>query len=152
MKYVIVEDVISSFHHPILPTVQGEPDYQTIHVIRKLLKANARAIYTHLGVGSLGHLGLIVSYVSYAMVAPATEAGPTIWVNPTAPGRAPENTDGTAAQIGAARHSWEEAVITYHTHTSVQQALKTQIITVFEPMYLDIRNDDMVGFANIAAR
>jgi hypothetical protein len=34
----------------------------------------------------------------------------------------------------------------------VQQALKKQIITVFEPMHLDALNDDMVGFANISAR
>jgi hypothetical protein len=33
----------------------------------------------------------------------------------------------------------------------VQQALKKQIINVFEPMYLDVLNDDMVGFANISA-
>jgi hypothetical protein len=31
----------------------------------------------------------------------------------------------------------------------VQQAVKKQIITVFEPMYLDILNDDMVGFAKL---
>jgi hypothetical protein len=30
--------------------------------------------------------------------------------------------------------------------------LKKQIITVFEPMYLDVLNDYMVGFANIYAR
>jgi hypothetical protein len=65
------------------------------------------------------------------MVANATEAGPTLWVNPTAPGRAPENTDDTAAQIGEARHIWEEAVLTYRTYTYVQQALRKQIITVF---------------------
>jgi hypothetical protein len=34
----------------------------------------------------------------------------------------------------------------------VQQELKKQIITVFEPMYLDVFNDYMVGFANISAR
>jgi hypothetical protein len=53
---------------------------------------------------------------------------------------------------GAAIHSWEEAVLTYRTYTSVQQALKKQIITVFYPMYLDILSDDMVCFANITAR
>jgi hypothetical protein len=52
---------------------------------------------------------------------------------------------------GAAIHSWEEAVLTYRTYTSVQQALKKQIITVFYPMYLDILSDDMVCFANITA-
>jgi hypothetical protein len=70
MKYATVEDVISSFPHPLLPTVQGKPDYQTIHAIRKSLQANSRAIDTHLGGGTLGHLGLIVSDASYAMIAP----------------------------------------------------------------------------------
>jgi hypothetical protein len=59
---------------------------------------------------------------------------------------------GTAAQLSAARHVWEEAVLTFPTFNTVKQALKKQIITVFEPMYLDILNDDMVGFANISAR
>jgi hypothetical protein len=151
MKYATVKDVIASFPHPILPTVQGEPDYQTIHAIRKSLQANSRAIDTHFGGGTMGYLGLIVSYSSYAMIAPATDAGPTLWAIPTAPGRAPANTDGTAAQISAARHIWEEDVQTYLTYTSVQQALKKQIISVFEPIYLDVLNDNMVGFANISA-
>jgi hypothetical protein len=60
--------------------------------------------------------------------------------------------DGTVAQISAARHIWEEDVQTYRTCTSMQQALKKQIISVFEPMYLDILNDTMVGYANISAR
>jgi hypothetical protein len=86
------------------------------------------------------------------MIAPATDAGTTLLVSPTAPGQAPTNTDGTASQISAARHIWEEDVQTYRTYTSVQQALKKQIISVFEPMYLDVLNDGMVGFANISAR
>jgi hypothetical protein len=152
MKYATVENVIESFPHPVLPTVQGEPDYQTIHDIQKSLQANSRAIDTHLGGGTLGHLGLIVSDASYAMISPATDAGPTLWISPQAPGRAPANTDGTAAQISAVRHVWEEDVQTYRTYTSMQQALKKQIISVFEPMYLDVLNDNMVGLANISAR
>jgi hypothetical protein len=34
----------------------------------------------------------------------------------------------------------------------LQQALKKQIISIFELMYLDVSNDSMVGFANISAR
>jgi hypothetical protein len=34
----------------------------------------------------------------------------------------------------------------------VQQALKKQIISVFEPIYLDILNVNMVGYANISER
>jgi hypothetical protein len=113
MKYSTVEDVMVSFPHPVLPTVQGEPDYQTIHATRKFLQANSQAIDTHLGGGTLGHLGIIISDASYAMIAQTTDAGPTLWITPQAPGRAPATTDGTAAQISAARHIWEEDVLTY---------------------------------------
>jgi hypothetical protein len=34
----------------------------------------------------------------------------------------------------------------------VQQALNKKIITYFEPIFLDILNEDMIGFANITAR
>jgi hypothetical protein len=152
MEYSTVEAVMASFPHPILPTVQGEPDYQTIHATRKFLQANSRAIDTHLGGGTLGHLGLNISDAAYTMIAPTTNEEPPLWVTPNAPGRAPAATDGTAAQISAARHIWEEDVQTYRTCTSVQQALKKQIISVFEPIYLDILNDNMVGYANISAR
>jgi hypothetical protein len=60
MKYTTVEDVLLSFPHPILPTVEGEPDYQTTHATRKFLQGNSGAIDTHLGGGTLGHLGLII--------------------------------------------------------------------------------------------
>jgi hypothetical protein len=152
MKYSTIEAVMASFPHPILPTVQGEPDYQTIHATRKFLQANSQAIDTHLGGGTLGHLGIIIFDAAYAMISPTTNEEPTLWVTPNSPGRAPAATDGTAAQISAARHLREEDVQTYRTCTSVQQALKKQIISVFEPMYLDILNDNMAGYANISAR
>jgi hypothetical protein len=152
MKYSTVEDVLTSFPHPILPTVEGKPYYQTIHATRKFLQANSRAIYTHLGGGTLGHLGLIVSDAAYSNISPPTAGDPALWETPNAPGRAPSTTDVTAAQLSAARHVWEEDVQTYRTCTSVQQALKEQIIVVFEPMYLEILNDNMVGYSNISAR
>jgi hypothetical protein len=86
------------------------------------------------------------------MIALTTNDEPTLSITPQAPGRAPATMDGTAAQISAARHIWEEDVQTYRTCTSVQQALKKQIISVFEPMYLDILNDNMAGYSNISAR
>jgi hypothetical protein len=60
--------------------------------------------------------------------------------------------DGIAAQMSTARRVWEEDVQTYQTYTSVQQALNKKIIRVFEPMYLEILNDNMVGYTNISAR
>jgi hypothetical protein len=116
MTHETVEYVVASFTHPILPTVQGKQDYQTIHAIRKLLQAKAWAIDTHLGGGSLGHLGLIVSDAAYDIISPTGDNRPILWTNPTAPGRAPEVLDQrTAAQLSTVRHSWEEAVLTYLT-------------------------------------
>jgi hypothetical protein len=64
-----VDNGIASLPHPILPAVQGEPDCHTIHAIRKLLQANTVSIDTHMGGGDLGHLDLIVSAASYAVVS-----------------------------------------------------------------------------------
>jgi hypothetical protein len=133
MKYTTIEDFMASFPHPVLSTVQSERDYQTIHATRNF------------GGGTLGHLGLIILDASYAMISPTTEAVPTLWITPKAPGREPANTNAAASQISAARHIWEEDVQTYRTCTSVQQALKKQISSVFEPIYLYILNDNMVG-------
>jgi hypothetical protein len=112
MKYSTVEEVMASFSHPILPPVEGEPDYQTISSTRKFIYANSRAIDTHLGGGTLGHLGLIISDISYYNIAPPTDDAPTFWETPNDPGRAPATEDGTAALISAARHVWEEDVQT----------------------------------------
>jgi hypothetical protein len=126
---------MGSFPHPILPSVEGGPDYQTINAIRKFLQANSRAINTHLGGVTLGHLGLIISDVYYSNIAPPIANTPTFWVTPNAPGRAPAPMDETAAIISASHRVWEEDVQTYITCTSVQKALKKQIISVFESMY-----------------
>jgi hypothetical protein len=84
MKYSTVEDVMASFPHPIFPPVEGEPDYQTISATRKFLQANLRAIDTHLGGGTLGHLGLIILDFSYSNIDPPTADAPTFWVTPNA--------------------------------------------------------------------
>jgi hypothetical protein len=86
MKYLTIEDVMASFPHPVLPTVQGELDYQTIQAARKSLPENSRAIDTHLGGGTLGHLGLIISDASYAMISPTKNGEPTFWITPQDPG------------------------------------------------------------------
>jgi hypothetical protein len=91
-----------------------------------------------LGGGTLGHLGLIISDASYAMISPTTDAGPPLWTTSQPPRK-------------GSSHIWEEDVQTYRTCTSVQQALKKQIISLFEQMYFDLLNENMVGYANISA-
>jgi hypothetical protein len=149
MKYATVEDIIASFPHPVLSSVPWEQDYHTLHSIHKMLRANARSIETHLGGGSFGNLGVIISYIAYEGMSPLTA-----WVNPTFPGWAPVVIEGggTAAKISANKHRWEEATIAFKTYNTAQSALKKQIIMVVEPMYIEILNDDLAGFANTTSR
>jgi hypothetical protein len=51
---------------------------------------------------------------------------PTAWENPPFPGRAPSSIEGggTAAQISAEKHRWEEATTDFKTYNTVQSALK----------------------------
>jgi hypothetical protein len=92
MKNATVEDVISGFPHLILPTVQGEPDYPTIHSTLKSLRTNSHSIETHLGGGALGLLSIVVSAAAYAIVALEN-----MWENPEPPGGASSsNWRGTA--------------------------------------------------------
>jgi hypothetical protein len=54
---------------------------------------------------------------------------------------------GTASQISAGKHRWEEAITAFKTYNTVQSALKKQITTVVEPMYIEILNDELVSFS-----
>jgi hypothetical protein len=92
--------------------VTGEPDYHTIHAIRKMLRANARSIDTHLRGGAFGHLGVIISDASYKMISTLNA-----WENPEFPGREPTVVEGggTEAQISAAKHLWEESTPDFKT-------------------------------------
>jgi hypothetical protein len=114
-----------------------------------MLRANSRSIDTHLGGVAFGHLGVIISDIAYEGISQWTA-----WVNPPFPGRAPSAIEGggAAAQISAAKHHWKEATTAFKTYNTVQIALKKQIITVVKPMYIEILNDDLVGFANTTSR
>jgi hypothetical protein len=103
MKYATIEDVISGFPHPVLPTVQEAPDYQTIHATWKFLQANSGEIDTHLGGGTLGLLGLITD-APYAMISPTTDAGQKLWISPQAPPGGPQPT-GMAHRPRLALHA-----------------------------------------------
>jgi hypothetical protein len=142
-------NVISSFPHTALSSVPGEPDNHSLHVICKMIRANARLIDTHLGGGAFGHLGVIISDIAYEGISHLTA-----WVNPTFPGRAPVviEVGRTASKISAAKQHWEEAAAAFKTYNTVQSALKKQIITIVEPMYIEILNDDLVCFASTTSR
>jgi hypothetical protein len=71
--------------------------------------------------GDLGHLGIIFYEAAYTIVAPTGDNGPVLWVKSLAPGLEPVVIElGMAARLSAARHSWEEDVLTFCTYNTVQ--------------------------------
>jgi hypothetical protein len=93
-------------------------------------------------------MDLIVSVTSYVVVATGIS-----WQDPPNTGCGPTIMEGaTFHQINWTHHQWEDDYNTFKTFYNVGQALTQKIITVVEPMYLYILNDDMVGFANTSAR
>jgi hypothetical protein len=75
------------------------------------------------------------------------------WQDLSNPGCGPTIVEGdTSHQINEAHCQWEDDYNTFKTFYNTGQVLNKQIITVFEPMYLDILNDDIVGFSNTSVR
>ena len=55
------------FEFPTLTPIRGEPTADTLIVLRKQLKANAKSVPSNLGGGTLGHLGLIIPPARYGL-------------------------------------------------------------------------------------
>jgi hypothetical protein len=68
----------------------------------------------------LGHLGVIILDAAYEMISPLTACE-----NPEFPGRVTATIEGcgTAAQISAEKHNWEEANNDFKTYNTVHLAL-----------------------------
>jgi hypothetical protein len=65
--------LIESFPTPSLPSIQGEPTYPQLAAILTSIKANAAFIPSKQEGGrSNGHLGIIVSDMVYATIAPVS--------------------------------------------------------------------------------
>eukprot|EP00957_Ditylum_brightwellii_P068451 5197096-Ditylum_brightwellii.AAC.1 len=63
-----VEEIISDFSHPMVPKVSGEPTYESIHRIHKLLQENAVSMQSDLGGEAHGHLALVLTPGHYQQV------------------------------------------------------------------------------------
>ena len=57
------------FEHPILTKIIGPLTYRQLKTIKDELKANAASIYSELGGGAHGYLGLVLTMLEYANVS-----------------------------------------------------------------------------------
>jgi hypothetical protein len=52
------DELITGFPHSSLPKVTGEPTFEDLKVIRRLLNTNAMSVASYEGGGRHGHLGM----------------------------------------------------------------------------------------------
>jgi hypothetical protein len=141
-----VEDYIHGFEHPIIDRVHGEPPYATIHMVQKLLNANAASIHSYRGGGNHGHLGAIISPTRYA-------ASPVPFIAPPNPGRTAQVPSNSPTESRVMlEQNYTANAREFQQYNTLQRALKQQIIKTFDPLWLQGIEDDIVVFANVTTR
>ena len=124
------------FEFKELTSIRGEPTYETLTTLLKQLKANARTVHSNLGGAAHGHLGIVISPASYALISP------TAFARPIFPGTQPVIPPGTTNfHATILREQFKEALRVYHEVHNVDKALKQQLVSALEPMYLDAVRD-----------
>jgi hypothetical protein len=113
------DKLIAGFPHSSLPKVTGEPIFEDLKVIRRLLNTNAMSVSFYVGGGRHGHLGIIMTNEEYFAIAA------DVFPVPHNPGASPEVVVGmTAAVIAELTRLHREATQVYRTYHNVDQAIK----------------------------
>ena len=139
-----VDDIRSGFPHPTIPTIEGEPTYQTIKSMHNLLKSNAASVPTTLGGGAHGHLGLALAPVLYLAVTGAA------FNTPAHPGAGPVlANNATQAQILAATRQYNIDMKVYLECVRTDQALKQQLLGAVDSIYVESLRDMHTGYTAV---
>ena len=88
-----VDDVVSKFSIKTIPTIDGEPDYNTINTMMQLLYGKAASLQKKLGGGQHGNIGIIITPQLYTTLAA------TPYKCPPDPGITPICAIGASAEI-----------------------------------------------------
>ncbi len=118
------------FAFPNLTPIHGEPDADILIKLKNQLKANASSVPSNLGGGNQGHLGLVLSPATYAMVSNTpfdipVHSGPLV---------IPPGTTGPMATVLREQHV--ENLRLFREVTGVEKALKQQILKAVEQQWL----------------
>ena len=141
-----VEDFTNAFPNHLTP-LAGEPTYQTLKELKDQLKANAASIPTTLGGGHHGYLGLILSPAAYATISP------TAFAEPAYPGQHPTIPAGTnAANTSAIIRRHTEDTRQWREFKNVSTALKNQLLSAVDDIYVRALRDRHVGYMNQTIR
>jgi hypothetical protein len=137
------DELIAGFPHSSLPKVTGEPTFEDLNVILRLLNTHAMSFSSYVGGGRHGHLGIIMTNEEYFAIAA------DVFPVPNNPGASPDVLVGmTAAVIAELTRLHREATQVYRTSHNVDQEIKKLILEAFDDAYPNALSDEVVGYAN----
>lgn len=142
-----MEEIKECFPHPHIPSQHGMPTFEIIADVHRKLKANAASVSSNLGGGTHGLLGLTILPATYQTVTGHAFVAP---VNPgSLPNIAPT---ATQAQIGESVRQHKERLKIWKKYLATDLALKNQILSTFDEVYLKGLRNRHVGYQNVSAR
>jgi hypothetical protein len=137
------DELIAGFSHSYLPKVTGEPTFEDLKVIRRLLNTNAMSVASYEGGSRHGHLGIIMTNEEYFAIVV------DVFPVPNNHGPSAAVVAGMkAAVIAETARLHREATQVYRTYHNVDQAIKKSIIESLDDAYLNALSDEIVGNAN----
>jgi hypothetical protein len=145
------DEVIVGFPQSCLPKVTGDPTFEEIKVIRRLLNTNARrilntnamSVVSYEGGGRHGHLRIIMTNEEYFAIA--VESFPV----PNNPGPSAAVVTGmTATVIAEATRLHKEATSVYCTYHNIYQTIKKLFIESLDDTYLNRLSDKTLGYSS----
>jgi hypothetical protein len=137
------EKLIAGFLHSNLLKVAGEPTFEDLKIIRRLLNSNAMSVSSYEGGGRHGHIDLIMTNAEYFAAAidvllPPKNMGPAAILV----------VGMTKVQIAKTARLHTTATRVYPTYHNVDQAFKQMSIDAFGDPFLNALSYEIVGYAN----
>ena len=132
------------FEQANLNPIRGEPTYETVHKLWNEVKANARSLYSHLGGGTHGHLGLVLTAAQYADIST------TVFTHPAYPGPLAIPSEVTVIQRSTLRDAHIEDLRVFCEVMGVEQALIQKIIATIDTTYPEDVQDRTTNSINVS--
>ena len=139
---ISVWGVLPDFRTPILPNIGGEPTREGLIEIHQLISGNAESLALNLGGGRQGHLSLTITAKEYM------EQTEFVFVPMHNPGNYPQSM-GSAQEQALGTGKFQQNQVMFRKYTAVDGALKNQMATAVEPVFLSPLVDQLADFGQV---
>ena len=130
------------FKRANLTPILGEPTIKTLYKLQNKIKANTKAVYYNIGVGSHGHLGIVLINSQYALILPT----PFIYLTHPSPLIIMEITTAQANSNMRIKHTKE--VRLFREVIGFEKSLLQQIVVTVQETYIAHICNRMANYIN----